>query len=252
MFKKVFVLLILFTGFGFSETNLSSTLTNTNNLLVQQVVAGKPKVNFIDSFLDFTRMGGIFMYPLYLLSILGVAYVLERFFFYNIKRKLYDENLLEECKKTDNNIKELKEKIERSKTRMGDMLREIIRLSRKRKTIEELDKVLEMEINSQLNELNRGFTMITAIISLAPLVGFLGTVSGMISAFKSIYQADQVSITLVAKGIYEALITTEVGLVIAIVMNFFYSILLQKVERFTQLTIEAGENLIERIVENEN
>ncbi len=172
--------------------------------------------------------------------------------FYFFKRKLYDEKLLEECKKTDNHFKELKEIIETSKTRMGDVLREILRLSKKRKTVEELDKVLEMEINGQINELQRGFTIISAIISLAPLVGFLGTVSGMIAAFKSIYQADQVSVTLVAKGIYEALITTEVGLVIAIVMNFFYSIFVQKVERFTQISIEAGENLIERIVENEN
>ncbi len=248
MFKKVLICSLFISTLVFGESNI----LNSNTGSVEQVVQKKPNISFIDTFLEFNRMGGIFMYPLYLLSILGLAYILERFFFYYFKRKLYDEKLLEECKKTDNHFKELKEIIETSKTRMGDVLREILRLSKKRKTVEELDKVLEMEINGQINELQRGFTIISAIISLAPLVGFLGTVSGMIAAFKSIYQADQVSVTLVAKGIYEALITTEVGLVIAIVMNFFYSIFVQKVERFTQISIEAGENLIERIVENEN
>ncbi|MGC8765550.1 MAG: MotA/TolQ/ExbB proton channel family protein [Brevinematia bacterium] len=251
MFKLAILAFLFIFNSGFTETNISlSNVTETNISAVTRYP--KANVSFIDSFLEFNRMGGIFMYPLYLLSILGLAYILERFFFYNFKRKLFDEKLLAECRKSGNHLNELREKIEASKTRMADVLKEIFRLSKKRKTVEELDKILEMEINGQINELQRGFTMITTIISLSPLVGFLGTVSGMIYAFKSIYQADQVSVTLVAKGIYEALITTEVGLVIAIVVNFFYSIFVQKVERFTQVTIEAGENLIERIVENED
>ncbi|MEJ5283434.1 MAG: MotA/TolQ/ExbB proton channel family protein [Brevinematia bacterium] len=241
MFKKALILIFI-VGFAFcEETNIATS-----------AIEKKPKITFLDSFAEFNRMGGIFIYPLYLLSIIGLAYVLERFFFYNFKRKLFDEKLLDDCKNFDLKVGELKEKVENSKTRMGDVLKEILRLSKRRKSLEELDKVLEMEVNGQINELQRGFTMISAIINLAPLIGFLGTVSGMISAFKSIYQADQVSITLVAKGIYEALITTEVGLIIAIVVNFFYSLFVQKVERFTQITVEAGENLIERIVENEN
>lgn len=246
MFKWYFAFLSLFFTLSFAETNFDS------NNLESHFVSKKTSVSFVDSFVEFNRMGGIFIYPLYLLSIIGLAYVLERFFFYNFKRKLFDEKILEDCKNFNIDIKELKAKIENSKTRMADVLKEILRLSKKRKTIEELDKVLEMEINGQVNELQSGFTIISAIINLAPLIGFLGTVSGMISAFKSIYLADQVSITLVAKGIYEALITTEVGLIIAIVVNFFYSLFVQKVEKFTQVTIDAGENLIERIVENEN
>lgn len=250
MSKVVIVGLFLCLSLTYGEGNLQvSNLTNH----VMSVETAKPqKISFFDSIAEFNRMGGIFIYPLYLLSIIGLAYILERFFFYYFKKKLYDEKLLEECRKTENTLNEIKGMVEKSKTRMGDVLREILRLSKKRKTVDELDKVLEMEINGEINELQRGFTIITAIISLAPLIGFLGTVSGMISAFRSIYQADQVSVTLVAKGIYEALITTEVGLVIAIVVNFFYSIFVQKVERFVQITVEAGENLIERIVENEN
>ncbi|MCX7820144.1 MAG: MotA/TolQ/ExbB proton channel family protein [Brevinematales bacterium] len=241
MFNRALVIFLLISSFAFGEGETNA-----------KVIEKKPKITFLDSFVEFNKMGGIFIYPLYALSILGLAYVLERFFFYNFKKKLWEERLLNDCKNFEIKVQELKENVEKSNSRMGDVLKEIFRLSKKRKKLEELDKVLEMEVNGQINELQKGFTMISAIINLAPLIGFLGTVSGMIAAFKSIYQADQVSITLVAKGIYEALITTEVGLIIAIVVNFFYSLFVQKVERFTQMTVEAGENLIERIVENEN
>ncbi len=244
MFKWL-IMLCLFVSTIFGETN-------TNLIENISKIEKKTKLSFVDTFAEFNRMGGIFIYPLYLLSIIALAYILERFFYYNMKRKLCDEKLLLAIKDEKLSIDDVKNNIENSKTRMGDVLKELMRLSKKRKTVEELDKVLEMEVNSEINELQRGFTIISAIINLAPLIGFLGTVSGMISAFKSIYLADQVSITLVAKGIYEALITTEVGLIIAIVVNFFYSLFVQKLERFTQITVEAGENLIERIVENEN
>ncbi len=135
---------------------------------------------------------------------------------------------------------------------MGDGLSEKICLSKKRNTVKELYKVLDMGINRQLSEFQRGFTIVTAIINLASLIGFLGTVSGMIDAFRTISNTNQVLLTLVAEGIYEALIGTGVEFIIAIVMNFFYSMFVQKIEKFSQATIEAGENLIERIVEHEN
>jgi len=209
-----------------------------------------PHGTIFSTLLEFHRMGGVFMYPLYLLSVLGLAYVLERFVFYTFGQKLYEEDYVSLCK-SDRPLTEIEKRIQEGKSRTASVLQEILRLSKKRKHLEDLDKVLEMELNAHIGELQRGFTMMSAIINLAPLVGFLGTVSGMIAAFRSIALADQVSITLVAKGIYEALITTEVGLVIAITINFFYSLFTQKLERFTMVTMEAGENLIERMVEHE-
>ncbi len=215
------------------------------------MVSAGPRVSFLGTLLEFHRMGGVFMYPLYVLSVLGLAYVLERFVFYTFCQKVYEEDLLTLCKSPEKSLAEIKEEIRKRASRTATVLQEIVRLSLKRRRLEDLDKVLEMELNAQVGELQRGFTMMSAIINLAPLVGFLGTVSGMIAAFRSISLADQISITLVAKGIYEALITTEVGLIIAITINFFYSLFAQKLERFTQITMEAGENLIERIVEHE-
>ncbi|NPV38235.1 MotA/TolQ/ExbB proton channel family protein [Brevinematales bacterium NS] len=237
------LLAVVSTGFA-QETNLSTIAQEAPSKTVA-------KVSFMDTLLEFHRMGGVFMYPLYILSVLGLAYVLERFVFYTFRQKLCEEEFLSLCK-SEASLSEIEQKVKEGKSRTASVLKEIFRLSSKRKRLEDLDKVLEMELNAHIGELQRGFTMMSAIINLAPLVGFLGTVSGMIGAFRSIALADQVSITLVAKGIYEALITTEVGLVIAITINFFYSLFTQKLERFTQVTMEAGENLIERIVEHES
>ena len=84
--------------------------------------------------------------------------------------------------------------------------------------------------------------------NLAPLVGFVGTVSGMIGAFKSIALADEVSTQLVASGIYEALITTVVGLLIAIVVISFYNFFISKIEAFTQDSEKLSNEMIEILI----
>jgi biopolymer transport protein ExbB len=195
---------------------------------------------------EFIEMGGIFMWPLLIFSVLGMAYLMERAFFY-LRRRISDDKLFDMCK-NGGTVEDIKKHIEKNPSRLADVLKEVMRLSDSRKTITELDGVLEASLNIHILNLQKGFVIINTLINLAPLVGFLGTVSGMIFAFRTISFAEQVSVSLVAKGIYEALITTEVGLVIAIVLNFFYSLLVNKVENFTTKTIDAGENLIEKLV----
>ncbi|MDR2509130.1 MAG: MotA/TolQ/ExbB proton channel family protein, partial [Spirochaetaceae bacterium] len=84
-----------------------------------------------------------------------------------------------------------------------------------------------------INTLENGFDFLTALGSLAPLTGFLGTVSGMIGAFKSIAEATDVNAQIVANGIYEALITTVFGLIIAIIAMIASSLLSHAVDRFS-------------------
>ncbi len=268
--KKIVFMLIsgfLFASLAFVQTNgeavslvLSNQTAGISNAQMSNVVKTNtektPKVSksaksrWLAGISEFIRMGGIFIWPLLVLSILGVAYLLERRAVY-LGRKVSDETLLNLIKGGASSS-EVKSYLETHPSRMGDIIAEIIRLSEKRNSVEQLDKVLEIGINIQVLELQKGFTMIGAVINLAPLVGFLGTVSGMIAAFASIATSDQVSVTLVAKGIQEALITTEVGLVIAITVNFFYSLFQQSIEKLGQYSIDAGETLIERIIEDEN
>jgi biopolymer transport protein ExbB len=86
------------------------------------------------------------------------------------------------------------------------------------------------------------------VANVAPLLGFLGTVSGMINAFEAIAAAEQVSAKLVASGISEALITTLAGLVIAIPVQIAHNYFLSRIDRFI---IEMEESSIDLVNELE-
>jgi biopolymer transport protein ExbB len=107
-----------------------------------------------------------------------------------------------------------------------------------------LEKAVETEALGCINSLESGLNFLTAIGSLAPLTGFLGTVSGMISAFRAIAEATEVNAQIVANGIYEALITTVFGLIIAIIAMSAYYIITSIIDRFAVKTEQACSRLI--------
>ena len=100
----------------------------------------------------------------------------------------------------------------------------------------------------QMGLLERGLSWITLFIAIAPMLGFLGTVVGMISAFDSIQEAGDVSPTLVAGGIKVALITTVGGLIVAIILQIFYNYLVSKVDSITNKMEDASIALMDILV----
>ena len=98
--------------------------------------------------------------------------------------------------------------------------------------------------------MENGFNYLTALSSIAPLTGLLGTVSGMIGAFKSIAAATDVNAQLVANGIYEALITTVFGLIIAIAALVAYNLLVQRVDTFAAETSKCINDLIPELLDD--
>ncbi|MFP3090203.1 MotA/TolQ/ExbB proton channel family protein [Treponema sp. TIM-1] len=107
-----------------------------------------------------------------------------------------------------------------------------------------IERAVETEALSRINSLENGFNFLTALGSLSPLTGFLGTVSGMIGAFKSIAEATEVNAQIVANGIYEALITTVFGLIIAIIAMVSHSLLTHVVDKFVAEVEQACSELI--------
>jgi biopolymer transport protein ExbB len=95
------------------------------------------------------------------------------------------------------------------------------------------ERAVETEAMECISSLEKGFNFLVALGSLSPLTGFLGTVSGMIGAFKSIAEATEVNAQIVASGIYEALVTTVYGLIIAIIAMVSHSVFSNIVDRFT-------------------
>jgi biopolymer transport protein ExbB len=113
------------------------------------------------------------------------------------------------------------------------------------------DEAVEKAIGTagviEMSFLERGLVWVSSVSTIAPLVGFLGTVSGMINAFEAIANSDQVNAKLVASGISEALITTATGLVIAIPATIGYNYFVSAIDRFTIEMEEAAMELIEAL-----
>lgn len=111
-----------------------------------------------------------------------------------------------------------------------------------------LERAAESAAAAQIRNLERGFDLLVALGSIAPITGFLGTVSGMLGAFGSIAGADEISAQLVAGGIFEALITTAFGLAIALVALTGYNLLSHLVDRCAADLEEEGNRLLMAIL----
>jgi biopolymer transport protein ExbB len=195
--------------------------------------------------LELFNMGGIFMWPLLLFSIATVAIVLERTIFllyHNLNVDDLKERVAEAVR--GGNPEETREFLEsQTQRRMGARI--LLTLLNKSGLSEyRLEKAVEAEAMTCVTSLENGFNFLTALGSLSPLTGFLGTVSGMIGAFKSISEAVDVNAQIVANGIYEALITTVFGLIIAIIAMSAHSLFTHSVDKFASEVEIACSDLI--------
>ena len=100
----------------------------------------------------------------------------------------------------------------------------------------------------QSGNLEKGCSWIRLMIAIAPSLGFLGTVIGMVMAFDQIQEAGDISPTIVAEGMKVALITTIFGIIVALVLQIFYNYILSKIERLTSQMEESAIDLLDIIV----
>ena len=116
-----------------------------------------------------------------------------------------------------------------------------------REKIEDIDRQLTNFGTVQISNMEKGCSWIRLFIAVAPSLGFLGTVIGMVMAFDQIESAGNISPTIVAKGMKVALITTIFGIVVAIILQFFYSYILSKIDRLTTQMEEGAITLMDGI-----
>ena len=209
--------------------------------------------------LELFRMGGIIMWPLLLFSIAAVGITLERSIYL-----LYHNLKLDDLKKSvenaiiNGNIEQAREFLE-SQTGRKMGARILLVLLNRSKTaewtpgsVQRLEKAVEAEAQKCISSLENGFNFLTALGTISPLTGFLGTVTGMIGAFRSISEAVDVNAQIVASGIYEALITTVFGLVIAIIAMSAFTIFSNRVDKFASDLEAVCGDLIILIDESKN
>lgn len=173
--------------------------------------------------------GGFIMIPIVLLSLVTIYIFVERLlvlrdaarqdntFMQRIKDYIHAgdvESALNLCKKNPTPVARL---IEKGITRLGRPMNDVL-------------VAIENVGNIEVAKLERRFTWIATTAGGAPMLGFLGTVTGMVSAFYSMAAAGEVAdITTLSSGIYEALVTTVAGLVVGIIALFAYNYLVSRV-----------------------
>ncbi len=189
--------------------------------------------------------GGIIMIPIILLSIIGLALILERFWtlwrirldipqfaqeiFLHLERGQF-QKALERCEKVRHPIAEV--------FKLGILNRALKR--------EGVESMMEREGDEQIQYLERYLGALIIIIGVEPMLGFLGTIVGLIQAFMTWEQlGTNITVSALAAGIYQAMITTAAGLIVAIPYFIFYHLIMGKIKSHAQEMTYYGNELLD-------
>lgn len=183
------------------------------------------------NFLDMAMNGGWLMIPLLLLSLLAVYIFVERYIVISRARKdapYFMDRIREYL--ADGKVEAAIRVCQQTKAPYAAMIEKGIR--RMDRPAADIQAAVENVGNLQVAQMEKGFTMLATISSGAPMIGFLGTVTGMIRAFFDMAQAgSSADITLLSAGIYQALTTTVAGLIVGIIAMFAYNFLVSELDK---------------------
>jgi biopolymer transport protein ExbB len=179
--------------------------------------------------------GGILMYVILIMSIVGIAAVIERFIYFRKNEKESRSFLTKDIKEQleNRNLKELIIMLNKEKSSVSKVLKEVLfELYRNpSSSTEKLEEKGKEKAMLQLALLEKNMWLISLAAHLTPLIGLLGTVTGMIKAFQAVSIYGTGDAAVLAKGISEALFTTAGGLFVAIPAIMFYNYFNKKIER---------------------
>ena len=195
---------------------------------------------------DFFVQGGGFMWPILIALLFGLAIIGERAYslinsssntdqFFDDVKTIYDdsgkEQAIEFCENTPGPVASIF----------------YAGLSKMEKTKEEIEKAVQNAGGLEMAFLEKNMIWIISVITIAPMLGFTGTVVGMIKAFEDIKMANDISPAVVAGGISQALLTTAFGLIVAMIMqvaqNFFVSMIDKLILDMEEQSIKIVEYL---------
>jgi biopolymer transport protein ExbB len=199
----------------------------------------------------FIEGGPSFMGIVLLCLILGLAIAIERIIYLNL---------------STTNTQKLAQDVEDALGSGGiDAAKEVCRntkgpvasiyyqgLERADESIDAAEKAVVAYGGVQMGQLEKNVSWISLFIALAPMLGFMGTVIGMIFAFDKIEAAGDMNPSLVAGGIKVALLTTVFGLVVAIILQIFYNYIIAKIDSIVNSMEDASITLIDMLVDHKN
>jgi biopolymer transport protein ExbB len=201
----------------------------------------------INGLVEYFNQGGEWMWPPLVCLILGLAIAIERI----ITLNLADVN-------TRKFIVQVKGALDQGGISAAEEVCAATRgpvasvfqagLLRADESIEAVEKAIISYGSIEMSFLERGLVWLSLFISLAPMFGFMGTVVGMVYAFDAIEQAGDISPSLVAGGIKVALLTTVLGLIVAVILQVFYNYAVSKIDRLVSEMEEASLELIDALI----
>ena len=187
--------------------------------------------------------GGIFMWPILLFSLLALAVIIERFIVFQ-KAKINVNEFLTKVRKAllvNRNVKEAIKVCEQYRGPVASVIKAgLLRYGHDR---EDIEKTIENAALYELDRLERRLPILATTANVEPMLGFLGTVSGMIKSFGTLATQGLSNPGAVAAGISEALITTAAGLIVAIPAQLCFNWYTTKVTRFVR-DIETASNML--------
>ncbi|HEY9185470.1 MAG TPA: MotA/TolQ/ExbB proton channel family protein [Salegentibacter sp.] len=199
----------------------------------------------------FIEGGPAFMGIVLLCLILGLAVAIERIIFLNLSTT-NTRKLAQEVEDALNNggVDAAKEVCRNTKGPVASIYYQ--GLDRADESIDAAEKAVVAYGGVQMGQLEKNVSWVSLFIAIAPMLGFMGTVIGMITAFDRIEAAGDMQPSLVAGGIKVALLTTVFGLIVAIILQIFYNYIIAKIDSIVNDMEDASITLIDMLVAYKN
>jgi len=211
----------------------------------QAALAGEDGFNLMNLFAD----GGPMMYPLISCSLLAFGVMIAKAWTLWVAHK-ESRGLLADIEALGRQGR-LDEALRLAEERPGPVAAILFsglrRVKESHVTGRDIEKAVQTTGKIELGFLERGLVVLATIANVAPLMGFLGTVAGMVAAFGAIAEAGQVEASLVAGGIKVALITTATGLIIAVPVNIGYNFFVTRIDKLI-VDMEEGTGAVLRLI----
>lgn len=181
-------------------------------------------------FIDLAIKGGPIMIPIILLSFVAVFIFIDRYIAIRKAGKV-DSRMMDRVKEyiLDGKVESAYALCRSENSPTSRMIEKGI--SRIGRPMADVTTAIEIVGNLEVSKLEKGLPVLASVAGGAPMLGFLGTVTGMISAFYDMANAgNNINITLLSSGIYQAMVTTVAGLIVGITAYFAYNLLVASVE----------------------
>jgi biopolymer transport protein ExbB len=193
---------------------------------------------------DMAVSGGWIMLVLALLLVLAIYIFIERYLTLSAALKGEEDNVFMKNIREyvhQGNIDEARNLSKQTNTPLGRMIDK--GFSRLGRPLPDIQAAIENEGQLEVANLERRVSLVATVASLGPMIGFLGTVVGMISAFQEMAHAgNNIDIQMLASGIYTAMVTTVGGLIVGIVCYFLHNLLVTRINKVVfELEVRANE-----------